>query len=195
MHDHYVLRHICSFQNGIKCMDKIRIINRKISRLMGKPSYHQFLVNFDTWAANNEFIGIVKFLLINDYNESFVEQIIAAGNVKCAIWINQNIYLIQKCDKIMDYAARYNNIKLLEWLHQNNHGCCTTDAMCNAAFHGNVNALQWLHDNRTEGINITEINQLLRIPKFHTEINDARKWFRKHKYNVQCDSPPKSPLT
>ncbi|KAL3666140.1 hypothetical protein V7S43_008929 [Phytophthora oleae] len=52
---------------------------------------------------------------------------------------------------LMDIAAEYNHLSILQWLHANRTEGCTTDAIDRAAAVGNLEIVRWLHLFREEG--------------------------------------------
>ncbi|EFA81889.1 hypothetical protein PPL_05121 [Heterostelium album PN500] len=56
-----------------------------------------------------------------------------------------------KYDRVMDIAAQFGSFDVLKWLHQQNYGTCTNQAIDNACSTGKLEIVQWLHENRTEG--------------------------------------------
>ncbi|KAK1935021.1 putative ankyrin repeat protein [Phytophthora citrophthora] len=54
-------------------------------------------------------------------------------------------------DPLMDIAAEFNHLSILQWLHANRTEGCTTEAMDRAAAVGNLEVVRWLHLFRKEG--------------------------------------------
>ncbi|KAG1692814.1 hypothetical protein DVH05_024429 [Phytophthora capsici] len=54
-------------------------------------------------------------------------------------------------DPLMDIAAEFNHLSILQWLHVNRTEGCTTEAMDRAAAIGNLEVVRWLHLFRKEG--------------------------------------------
>lgn len=52
---------------------------------------------------------------------------------------------------VMNLAAQYGLLAVVEWLHENCAEGCTTEAMDGAALAGHLHVVQWLHVHRTEG--------------------------------------------
>ncbi|KAL2919053.1 hypothetical protein HK105_201323 [Polyrhizophydium stewartii] len=52
---------------------------------------------------------------------------------------------------IMEEAASYGHIDIVEWMSANRREGCTSDAMDGAAANGHLRMVRWLHSNRSEG--------------------------------------------
>ncbi|KAF1792714.1 Ankyrin repeat-containing domain [Phytophthora cactorum] len=52
---------------------------------------------------------------------------------------------------IMDHAAEHGHLDVVQWLHDNTTGGCTTDAMNGAARGGYLEIVEFLHEHRSEG--------------------------------------------
>lgn len=74
-----------------------------------------------------------------------------------------NFYNKRDLDSAMDWAADYNHLDMVKWLHANNYSC-TYSAMDQAASNGNLEMVKWLHIHRSEGSTTS------------ATINAAKKW-------------------
>jgi hypothetical protein len=54
----------------------------------------------------------------------------------------------------MDLAARFGQLEVVKWLHENRTEGCTVEAMNKAASNGHLEVVKWLHENRTEGCTV-----------------------------------------
>ncbi|KAJ3312087.1 hypothetical protein HDU76_002964, partial [Blyttiomyces sp. JEL0837] len=52
---------------------------------------------------------------------------------------------------LMDFAAKYGKLEVLQYLHENNISTCTTEAMDLASENGHLSVVEYLHENRSEG--------------------------------------------
>ncbi|KAG2938373.1 hypothetical protein PC117_g11274 [Phytophthora cactorum] len=59
---------------------------------------------------------------------------------------------------LMDIAAEFGHLSILQWLHVNRSEGCTTNAMDNAAAVGNLEIVKWLHLYRGEGCSKQAMN-------------------------------------
>jgi hypothetical protein len=71
-------------------------------------------------------------------------------------WLNKNGY--NKGDFwLIDEAAKYGHLELIQFFHKNGVGC-TTYATNYAARNGHLEVIKWLHENRKEGFTEKAIN-------------------------------------
>lgn len=52
---------------------------------------------------------------------------------------------------VIDWAAERGHLQVVQWLHENLKGGCSSAAMDGAAKRGHLHVVQWLHENRSEG--------------------------------------------
>lgn len=62
-----------------------------------------------------------------------------------------SIVFAKRYENICDVAAEYGQLEILKFLHENELGGCTTEAMDYAAAGGHVEIVKFLHENRQEG--------------------------------------------
>jgi len=101
---------------------------------------------------------------------------------------NNKLFTRWISDYTMNDVVEYENIKLLNWLHNNNYNC-TEYAMDIAASKGNIEILNFLHNNRNEGCSIDaflyaiEENQIETIKWLHdNRLNDITR--ESYKYGI-----------
>ena len=82
-------------------------------------------------------------------NKSAMDMAVTSGSVKMMQWLHDNN--VGGCSTTaMDLAASLGNLKLVKWLHKNRTEGCTERAMDFAALRGELKVIKWLHENRKE---------------------------------------------
>ncbi|GMF23535.1 unnamed protein product [Phytophthora lilii] len=72
------------------------------------------------------------------------------GHISVLEWLHAN--RSEGCTTgAMDRAAAVGNLEVVQWLHEHCDEGCTTQAMNDAAAHGHLRVVEWLHENRSEG--------------------------------------------
>ena len=89
-------------------------------------------------------------LKINYKKESYIMDYVAKyGNLEILKWLHQNTK--QKCTVLaMEFAASCGHLEVIKWLDQSG-GMCTFRAIDRAAENGHLEIVKWLHENRKEG--------------------------------------------
>ncbi|KAF0699447.1 Aste57867_9989 [Aphanomyces stellatus] len=76
---------------------------------------------------------------------------VAHGNMAVLTYLHDAFDLFSFNDRLLDLAAHFGQLEVLQYLHQLGHPGCSKMAINDAALYGHLNVIQWLCTHRIEG--------------------------------------------
>lgn len=158
--DHYILRHITTFQNGV---------NSDVKPVI--PLFVRYAAIRNIYVHNiKNGLCIIKYLYINvlvsrlfhnrckiGNSDGILKRTVHNGDLKLLEWLHENTNIITRTTqtRLIDNASLKRHLHVAKWLHDNTDQTYE-NAMNYAANNGDFNMVQWLHENRNETYNIRD---------------------------------------